>query len=115
MKVIALFTAACALVVGGLGALLALAFRTPADWRAITVSAGVAVVVQALTFAAVRAAGAPRTLTAWGVGAAVRLGVLVVYGLAVVTPLGLPAEAALLSLASFFFATTLVETRLLFS
>jgi hypothetical protein len=37
---------------------------------------------------------------------------LVLYALVALRPLGLPAPAALLSLAVFFFVTTLAESRL---
>ncbi len=37
---------------------------------------------------------------------------LVLYALVALRPLGLPAAPALLSLATFFFVTTLAESRL---
>lgn len=100
-----------AIAVGG--ALLALVFRTPDDHRAILTSAGVAWVVQLLAFAVARMAPRERAIQAWGLGAALRFAVLLAYALLALRPLELPATAALISLAAFFFVSTLIETRLL--
>ena len=113
MRATALFAAAAAVTIAALGGVLALFFRTPADRHALLVSAAVALVVQVVAFAAVRAAGQRRLLTAWGAAGGVRLLTLVIYGLGAVRAFGLPAEAALLSLATYLFVTTLVETRLI--
>ena len=109
MRATAIFAAACGAVIALLGWLMTLVARTPAERHAVLVSAAVAVVVQIVGFAAVRAAGKPRLLAMWGAAAALRLLALVVYGLVVV----LPPEAALLSLATFLFVTTLVESKLI--
>jgi hypothetical protein len=113
VKAAALFAAACAATIVLLGALLGLLYRSPAERRALVASATIAFVVQVATFVAVRAAGARRLITAWGAAGGVRLVTLIVYGLVVVRALGYPPEAALLSLATFLFVTTLVETRLI--
>ena len=102
-----------ALVVTALAAgLLLLVFRGPGGRQAVLTSAAVALVVQALTFLAARAAAPGRILAVWGGGAAARAVVLVLYALVALRPLGLPAAPALLSLATFFFVTTLAESRL---
>jgi hypothetical protein len=51
-------------------------------------------------------------IAGWGLGAVICMLVLVVYGF-VCRPLGLPPSAALLSLATFFFLTELIEAPLL--
>ncbi len=51
-------------------------------------------------------------LTAWGLGALLRLVVLVLYAFAADRVLGLDLASALLSLAAFFFVTTLIESFL---
>jgi hypothetical protein len=107
------FAAAAAVTIAALAGILALFFRTPAERHAVVVSGVVALVVQVVAFAAIRAAGQRRLLAAWGAAGGLRLLTLVVYGLGAVRTFGLPAEAALLSLATFLFVTTLVETRLI--
>ena len=113
MKAGLIFAVASLMVIALVGALLALVFRTAADHRAILTSAGVAWVVQLLAFATARMAPRNRALQAWGLGAALRFSVLLAYALLALRPLELPATAALISLAAFFFVSTLIETRLL--
>jgi hypothetical protein len=93
-------------------AVLLLVFRGPGGRQAVLTSAAVALVVQVLTFLAARAAAPGRVLAVWVGGAAARMLVLVLYALVALRPLGLPAAPALLSLATFFFVTTLAESRL---
>jgi hypothetical protein len=93
-------------------AVLLVVFQGPGGRRAVLTSAGVALVVQALTFLAARAAAPGRVLAVWVGGAAARMVTLVLYALVALRPLGLPAAPALLSLATFFFVTTLAESRL---
>ncbi len=52
-------------------------------------------------------------MTAWGLGALLRLIVLVAYAFVADRVLGIPLAPALLSLAAFFFVTTLIESLLL--
>ena len=49
----------------------------------------------------------------WGMAMLLRFATLAIYGFLVVERLGLPSTAALLSLATFFFVSTLVEPPLL--
>ena len=103
--------ASAAIAISGL--LLSLVFRTPAERRALLVSAGVALVVQLLTFVMVRLATPRQVMRSWGAAALLRFATLLVYALVVVRMAGLPATAALLGLATFFFVSTLIETRLI--
>jgi hypothetical protein len=52
-------------------------------------------------------------MVGWGLGALLRLITLAVYALVFVNALALPATAALISLATFFFLSTLVEPLVL--
>ncbi|HET7583705.1 MAG TPA: hypothetical protein VFK13_02300 [Gemmatimonadaceae bacterium] len=81
--------------------------------RAIWLSAAVAFVVQLFTFATARLAWRTNVWAAWGLGAMLRFLVLVVYGVLAMKVLGLPLSVALLSLAAFFFVSTLIEPLLL--
>lgn len=113
MRAGALFAAASALAIAVAGALLALVFRSPAERRAILISALVAWGVQLLSFAIVRLAGRERVMAAWGMGVVLRLASLLLYAFIGVKLLALPAPAALLSLATFLFFSTIIESRLL--
>ena len=113
MRATAIFAGVCAATVAALAGLFALLLRAPASRHAVLVSAVVAFGVQVAAFAAVRAAGRDRLLAAWGAAGGVRLLVLIVYGLVAVRQYGLAPEPALLSLATFLFVTTLVESKLI--
>ncbi len=113
MKAIALFAAATLVVVLGGGWLLGLVYAAPEAQRAIWTSAAVAFVVQLFGFAIVRLAARSNPIAGWGLGALLRFAVLAVYALVVVGALGLASGPALLSLAAFFFVSTLVEPLLL--
>ena len=113
MKGWALFAAA-SLVIIAVGAwLLGLIFAGPGGHRAIATSAAVAWVVQLFGFAVARMMAATNVVAGWGLGVLLRLVTLAVYALAIVNPFALPAAPALLSLAAFFFASTLIEPLLL--
>jgi hypothetical protein len=84
-----------------------------AERRAVLVSALVALVVQLIAFAIARLmAGRGNAIAGWGVGALICFASLIVYGFLSRT-LGLPSNAALLSLATFYFLTELIEPPLL--
>ena len=93
--------------------LFTLVFRSPAEWRAIALAAVVAWVVQLVGFALLRVAPPHRLIAAWGGAAALRFLTLVGFAFLVVKREGLPATAALVSLATFLFLSTLIETRFL--
>lgn len=97
--------------------ILRLYFRTVEQHRAMLVSAGLAFAVQLGAYALVRPArggrGAPgELLMRWGASAVLRFAVLVLYApLARVMFLSL--DAALVSLATFFFVTMMAEPLML--
>ncbi|MDQ6888449.1 MAG: hypothetical protein M3068_14340 [Gemmatimonadota bacterium] len=95
------------------GWLLGLLFRSPPDRRAIWVSAAVAYGVQLLSWAILQISASYNLFAGRGIGVLLRLATLAVYALAIVKAHGLPATAALISLAVFLFLCTLVESLLL--
>ena len=113
MKRITVFAVLSAAIIAVLAWLLGLAFRTPADHRAIWVSATVAYVVQLFTFAIARFAITSNVMVGWGIGVLLRLVTLVVYGFLILKPYGLPPISAMISLVAFFFLSTLIEPVLL--
>lgn len=113
MKRLAWFAAAAVVVIGLAALALGMVFAGPGDHRAIRASAVVAVVVQLVAFAVVVLARPGSTFAAWGVGMLLRLGALAVMAFLGLKALGLPAPAALISLVTFLFLTTLVEPLLL--
>ena len=79
----------------------------------MVISAIVALVVQLIAFAIARLmSDRGNAIAGWGVGAVICFTSLIVYGF-VSRALGLPSNAALLSLATFFFLTELIEPPLL--
>lgn len=113
MKAVLLFTCALGLIVVVCGMLLAIPFSSGDDRKAIAASAGVAVVVQMFTFAIGRVASQRSFFAAWIAGAALRLVTLIAYALIAVRTLAMPAPAALISLVTFLFVSTLVEPKFL--
>jgi hypothetical protein len=113
VKATALFAAATLAIVGGAGWVFTRVYPGADGRRAVLASAAVAVVVQLLGFAILQLAKKSNPIGAWGLGALLRMGVLAVYALVVVQAFGLASAPALLSLATFFFLSTLVEPLLL--
>ena len=114
MKAVAIYAVTTVTLVFLVGWGLTLAFRGPGDGAAIRLSGVVAVVVQVAAFGAIRLLGPRKVVVGWGIGALLRLVTLAVYGLMVIKGLvGVPAIAALIALATFFFLTTLIEPLLL--
>lgn len=113
MKPVALFAGLSLVVIAITGLVITVAYGTPDATRAIWTSAAVAFAVQVLAFAIVKLSARTNVMAGWGVGAILRFLVLGVYALVVVKALGLPSGAALLSLAAFFFLSTLLEPLLL--
>ncbi len=113
MKSFALCTGIMTAIVAGSGVLLAMFYPGEHERHAIWVSAWVAVGVQLFAFAMVRLTLRSNPIAGWGLGALLRMVALGVYALVVVNALGLVSGAALISLATFFFLTTLVEPLLL--
>ena len=78
-------------------------------WQAVLVSAGLAFVLQLLAFAVARLLAANgHGIAGWGLGAAFCLVSLVVYGF-VCRAAGLPSDAGMISLATFYFLTEVIE------
>jgi hypothetical protein len=113
MKAMMLFAVALALIVLGGGLLLAIPFSSPNERRAIEVSGVVAVVVQLFGFAIARSVPSQNFFSGWVIGIALRFVTLITYAFVAVKLLGLPAPAALISLVTFLFVSTLVEPKLL--
>jgi hypothetical protein len=96
------------------GALLSVVFRGPGDWLAIWSSAAIAVAVQLAAFPLGRIAGANNNLTArMGTGAMMRMFSLIIYGFLAAKVFELSLTPALVSLAAFFFLSSLIEPLLI--
>jgi hypothetical protein len=92
-------------------------FRTVDQHNAMLISAGLAFAVQLGSYALLRPArkphGAPGELMLrWGIGAVLRLLVLVMYA-PLARVLNVSLDAALVSLVTFFFLTMMAEPLLL--
>lgn len=96
------------------GALLSFVFRGPGDAAAIWTSAVVAVLLQLAAFSLGRVVGQTGSLAArMGLGALIRFVGLVAYAMIVIFVVKLPATAALISLAAFFFLSSVIEPLLI--
>ena len=113
MKAIGLFAAASAAIILAIGGVCSLVWAGPDAQRAIVTSAVLAFGVQLFGFALMRLAARTNPIAGWGLGAILRFAVLGVYALVVVNALKLASTPALVSLAAFFFLSTLVEPLLL--
>ncbi len=114
MRAFALYAVIAVTLVAIVGWLLTLGFHGPGDAAAIRLSAILAVVVQLAAFGAIRLLGPRRVMVGWGIGALLRMLTLGVYGLLVAKVFtGIPIVPALVSLAAFYFLSTLVEPLLL--
>lgn len=112
-RAVFLYATACVVVIGLAGGLFTVLFGSPLERRAVWVSAMVALVVQVAAFAIARAmVDGGRGIAGWGLGAVICFAALIIYGFAS-RALGLPSNAALLSLATYFFLTELIEPPLL--
>ncbi|HET9684024.1 MAG TPA: hypothetical protein VFP15_07975 [Gemmatimonadaceae bacterium] len=98
---------AAAIVVAAL--VFVMVYGGAAERRAIVISAIVALVVQGIACAVARLmARGGDGIAGWTLGAVICLVAIFVFGF-VSRALGLPSNAALLSLATFFFLTELIE------
>ncbi|MEO8564576.1 MAG: hypothetical protein ABI601_21055 [bacterium] len=108
-----LYGLACVVAIGLAAGVFSAIYPGPAARQAILTSAIVALTVQLVAFAIARLmAERGNVIAGWGVGAIICFTALIVYGF-VSRTLGLPSNAALLSLATFFFLTELIEPPLL--
>jgi hypothetical protein len=85
------------------------AWTSPDAVRAVWASAWLAMVVQLLTFSIARLVARENVMAGWGLGAVLRFATLGAWALLGIKALGLLSGPALLSLAIFFFVSTLVE------
>jgi hypothetical protein len=108
-----LYALACVVAIGLAGGVFTAVYSSGPERSAVWISAVVALVVQVVAYAIARilAAGG-HGIAGWGLGAVICVISLVVFGL-VSRALGLPSNAALLSLATYFFLTELIEPPLL--
>jgi hypothetical protein len=113
IKRFAIFAIASAAVITGVALLFGLIFGSPADHRAIRVSALIAYFIQLFGFVVVLVVRTSNIFAAWGLGMLLRLVTLAVFAFLVVRGMQLPPEPALVSMVAFFFLTTLVEPVLL--
>jgi hypothetical protein len=113
MKPVALFAALSLSLIALAAWVMTFVFQSPDGARAIWTSAAVAFSVQVIAFTIVKLSAKTNVMAGWGVGAIIRFLVLGVYALVFVKALALPSAAALVSLAAFFFVSTLLEPLLL--
>lgn len=113
MKSIAIFAALSLAIIAVVGGVMSLIYPTPDDRRAIVISGAIAFVVQMFAFSVARLVARENVIAGWGVGALMRMLALGVYALVIVEAFALPLAPALVSLAAFFFLSTLVEPLLL--
>ena len=109
------YGAAVFVVVVLLGAVMCVVFRGAGNAWAIAVSGLIALVVQpsAVLVARLAPGGAANLTARMALGMMVRLLTLVVYAIVVASVGGLPITAALVSLASFYFVSSLIEPLLI--
>jgi hypothetical protein len=109
-----LYALSCVVVIGLAAGVMTAVFEAGPTRSAVWVSAGVALVVQLVAFGIARTlANGGNGIAGWGLGAVICLLVLIVYGFSS-RALGLPQNAALLSLATYFSLTELIEAPFLF-
>jgi hypothetical protein len=113
MKSVGLFAATTLGLIAIVAWVMTFIYGSPDATRAVWMSAAVAFSVQVIAFAIVKLSAKTNVIAGWGIGAIMRFAVLGVYALVFVKALGLPSGAALVSLAAFFFLSTLIEPLLL--
>ena len=110
---LAYYALACVATIGVSAWLFVTYYSAPLERQAVLTSAIVAFVLQLVAFViARRMSDRGNAIAGWGVGALICFTSLIAYGF-VSRALGLPSNAALLSLATFFFLTELIEPPLL--
>lgn len=77
--------------------------------RSVRASAITVVIVQAMTFSIARMMQPVNLMAGWGFGMLLRMLTLVMFGFFGVKALGLSLQPALLSMAGFFFVSTVIE------
>jgi hypothetical protein len=113
MKRIAAYGAASAACIAVLFGLATLAFPGPAAREALLVAAAVAFFAQLLSFSLLALASTENLMTARAIGSLLRFVALVVFAIVVARGFNLPAAPALIGLAGYMFACTLLESLFL--
>ena len=96
-------------IIAALAIAMAVFWIDPRSRSAIWASGGVAFVTQLFTFAVARLSAPANMLAGWGLGILLRVVVLVGWGWVAPRALGLPLTPALVALAAFLFATSVIE------
>ncbi len=109
MKRILGFAVCAALLIAAVAVLSILAFPGEERQRAIITSAGIAFMTQGIGFGIVYLMAPSNVMLGWGAGMLARIITLAVHGFLGARIMGLPLDASLLSLAAFFFVTSLIE------
>ena len=108
-RAMALYALACVAAIGLAAGVFVAIYPGAGERQAVLVSALVALVVQLIAFTFARLLAAKGNgIAGWGMGAVLCFATLLVVGF-VSRALGLPSNAALVSLATFFFLTELIE------
>ncbi|MEP6765571.1 MAG: hypothetical protein ABJB66_14750 [Gemmatimonadaceae bacterium] len=77
--------------------------------HAVQVSAWIAFFVQLVTFSICKLVAQQNLMAGWGLGMLLRFATVGVWGFLGIKALSLPQSPALISLATFFFVSTLIE------
>lgn len=113
MKRASLFLAAAAGLIAVIAGVMTLIFPGSENLRAIAISAVLALVVQLASFLILMAMRGHGVMIGWGLGSLMRFATLITYGFIATRTAGVPLAAALLSLAAFLFATSVLEPIML--
>jgi hypothetical protein len=106
---LALYLLACVAAIGIAAMVFVMVYGGAAERRAVVISAVVTLVVQGIACAVARLmAAGDNAIAGWTLGAVICFITLIAFGF-VSRALGLPSNAALLSLATFLFLTELIE------
>jgi hypothetical protein len=107
-KALVRYALASLALVTALGVVLALVFTGEEARRALLISGLVVAVVQSGAFMLARRASPANRIAGWGAGAGISLLSLIAFGF-VARAQGMPLEPALLGMATYLFATELIE------
>lgn len=109
MKRTLAFAGLALLLIVGLAWLLTRFWPDPMAQQAVWFSAGIALGIQIIGFLFVRVIVPQHMIAGWGAGMLLRFLTLVLHALIGTRLMGFPPAPALLSLAAFFFVSTLIE------
>ena len=109
MKAVSLYALVAGATIAATGLLLGLVFRGAGDGHALVLTSVVALGVQVVSFALLRAWKSTNLWLGWGAGSLLRFSVLAVYALLVVKVLAVPVVPALVGYWLFVFFTMILE------